>query len=98
MAFSNATAAEGICSCSMKKTKAAPERVVKVKSLEPVDDRIWLQHIDGTRWAVSLNAVRPRTFATWERALDVAGTMSHSHVAPIWVHDGGGPPRLLKKS
>ena len=81
-----------------KKTKEPPDRVFKVRSLVPADDRIWLQHIDGTRWAVSLNAVRPRTFSTWERALDVAQTMGHSHVAPIWVHESGVPARLLKKS
>ena len=81
----------------MKKTKAAPERVVKVRSLEPADDRIVVQHIEGTRWAVSLNAVRPRTFSTWERALDVAQTMGHSHVASIWIHESGVPARLLKK-
>ena len=80
----------------MKKTKEPAERVVKVRSLAPADDRIVLQHIDGTRWAVSLNAVRPRTFSTWERALDVAKTMGHSHVAPIWVHEAGVPSRLLK--
>jgi hypothetical protein len=81
----------------MKKTKEAAERVIKIRSLEPTDDRILLQHIEGTKWAVSLNAVRPRTFSTWERALDVAQTMGHSHVAPIWIHESGQPPRLLKK-
>ena len=80
----------------MKKIKETTERVYKVRSLEPANDRIWLQHIEGTRWAVSLNAVRPRTFLTWERALDVAQTMGHSHVAPIWIHETGSEPRLLK--